>query len=85
MTTYALRPWEESGDETTAVIIAGSLDEAESIARDKAMDWIEGGDWGEDGARVRCRYSIADGNGEEIDGFVIVEIEPGPNAPGERR
>lgn len=60
------------------------LDACVAIAPDTARTWVEGGDWGPEGASVPVRWVLLDDDGEDyldadgdpIEGTVTVEIEP---------
>lgn len=80
MATYEL---EMRGDECskTVSIEADTLREARATAKKETGDWIKGGDWGSDGARITACWTLTDDNGEEVDeGGVTVEIEPDHDA-----
>lgn len=49
--------------------------------RDAATDWVQGGEWGEDGAAVDVSYEILDASGDVVDNdFLTVDVEPNHDA-----
>ena len=49
---------------------------AEEIA-EACRSWVEGGEWGDDGASVRVNWTLTDAAGEEVDnGIEDVDVEP---------
>lgn len=56
-------------------IEATSIKDAESQADAETTEWIEGGEWGNEGASVSAWWTLTDEDGEEVaDGSVTVEI-----------
>lgn len=56
-------------------IDAESLESAEQQATEETRDWVEGGDWGDEGASVSAWWTLYDEDGDEVaDGSVTVEI-----------
>jgi len=53
---------------------------AEEIA-EACRDWVEGGDWGEDGASVSVHWTLTDADGDETDrGTEDVDVAPNEDA-----
>lgn len=79
MATYTVRMSDEQCSETET-FEADSLDAAAAEAGERTRDWIEGGDWGDDGAIVSARWELYEGDnadGDPVeDGHEQVEIEP---------
>ena len=60
---------------------ADSLADAREEADAETQDWIEGGEWGDEGASIRAYWTLTDEDGNEVaDGAVIVEVEPDHDA-----
>lgn len=75
-TTYTVRMWCEGGGDDSRAIQADSLDSACEQAEEMTRDWVRGGDWGEEGARVSAWWSLEDDDGDEVCGDVTVDVEP---------
>lgn len=58
----------------TVTVEVESMDGIQSAAEEAARDWVDGGDWGSDGASVSVRWSVTI-DGEEMSGCVDVEVE----------
>ena len=76
-TTYTVEMSEDCGDSETIEIEASSDEEAIDLAKEAVREWIEEGEWGNDGASVYGRYTITDQDDNEIaNDSVLIEIEP---------
>jgi hypothetical protein len=68
--------YEDETDEMLT-ITADSIDEAKAQCEMLAKDWLQEGDWGTDGYRVRGNWTLFDHEAEKIDSEdVDVDIEP---------
>lgn len=76
MTKYTLKMRDDQCDKTRE-IDAESIDEAIDIADAETTEWIEGGEWGNEGASVTAWWTLIDDEGDEVvEGSVTVEIAP---------
>lgn len=65
----------------TVTIEADSIADAINQADDTTTDWLEGGEWGDDGASVSATWTLTDDAGEEVyTDSVTVEIAPNEGA-----
>lgn len=59
----------------TITIDAESLEDAKQQAIEETRDWVEEGDWGNEGASIDARWALCDEEGDEVaDGWLTVEI-----------
>jgi len=79
MTTYALRIRDEGSDDERE-IEADTLDEARNQIADECDDWVQDGDWGDDGAAVQVWWQLFAGNDMVDDGSETIDIEPNHKA-----
>jgi len=81
MPSYTVEMRDECQGGETITIEADSLQECRQEASDETAEWVAGGSWGDDGARIDAWYIISDEDGDELDrGSVTVEIEPDHDA-----
>lgn len=66
--------WDDAGSNESFDFVKLPTDQEIELV---IKEWVEGGDWGADGANVYCRWTLHDGWGSEIDsGSHTVEILP---------
>lgn len=76
MKTYKLT-MRDGGSMETVEITADSIEDARSQIEGECERWVEEGDWGDDGASVRVRWSLYDEDGDKVDdGLCEVVVEP---------
>lgn len=77
-TSHTLEMWDDDG--STDTVEFDSRPSAEEIA-EACRDWVEGGEWGDDGASVQVNWTLTDAADEEIGNDVEdVDVEPNHDA-----
>ena len=81
MRTFKLTMTDDYGCCEIREIEAENAVEARDEIASECADWCSDGEWGDDGAAVSVRWSLADEDGDEVDsGWETVEIEPDHDA-----
>lgn len=79
-TSYTLEMRDDQCRETRT-ITATTLDDAREQADSETTEWVEGGEWGGDGASIDACWTLCDEDGDEVaTGSVTVKIEPDHDA-----
>jgi hypothetical protein len=77
-TTYTLEMRDDSG--ATEDVEFDDENEARSGIASECQEWVEGGEWGDNGAAISVYWTLYE-DGDEIDsGFETVDIEPNHDA-----
>lgn len=81
MNTYTVEMNDGGGGSETVQIEAASIEDASEMAEGMTREWIDNGEWGDEGALVDAWWRIEDEDGETLgEGDVEVEIEPNHRA-----
>lgn len=75
MKTYELE-MRDGVSTATAEIAASSIEDARSQIEGACTQWVEEGDWGDEGASIQVIWTLWDQDDEVDDGYCEVEIEP---------